>query len=117
MTAPRWVRWWYRGAAIYGLLALLPQYLRAPVPGAEVVTYGFIGTAAAFQLALLVIAHDPVRYRALMPVAVIEKLAFAVPVAVLFGLGKVPAAVLAFGAVDLALGAGFALAWARTPRG
>lgn len=117
MTAPVWVRWWYRGAATYGLLALLPQYLRAPGSGAEVVTYGFIGTAAAFQLVFLVIARDPVRYRALMPVAVVEKLAFAVPVATLFGLGKVPAAVLAFGAIDLGLGAGFALAWRATPRG
>ena len=117
MTAPGWVRWWYRGAAVYGLLALLPQYHRAPVPRADVATYGFIGTAAAFQLVFLVIASDPVRFRALMPVSVVEKLAFALPVAVLFWLGKVPAAVLAIGAIDLGLGVSFALAWVRTPRG
>lgn len=117
MTAPKWVSWWYRGAAIYGLLLLLPQYVRTPEPGAGVMTYGFIGVASAFQLAFLVIAADPVRYRALMPVSVVEKLVFAVPVAILFAAGKVPSLVFASGLVDLALGIGFALAWRATPRG
>ena len=116
MDAPRWVSLWYRGAAIYGLLALLPQYLVAPPAGAAVPHYGFIGTAAAFQLAFWVIGGDPVRYRALMPVSVVEKLAFGVPVAILFVRGEVPAAVFAFGLIDLVLGAGFLLAWKATPR-
>ncbi len=48
--APKWVSRWYRGAAIYGLAVLLPQYLQAPPPGAEAVAYGFIGTAAIAPL-------------------------------------------------------------------
>lgn len=116
MDAPIWVSRWFRGAAVYGLLVLLPLYFVPPLPGAEPVAYGFIGTAVAFQLAFWVIGGDPVRHRALMPVSVVEKLVFAVPVAILCALGKAPAFLLAFGAIDLLLGVGFALAWRATPR-
>ena len=116
MNAPNWVGRWFRGAAIYGLAVLLPTYFAPVASGAEVVAYGFTGTAAAFQLVFWVIGGDPVRYRALMPVSVVEKLAFGVPVALLFAAGKVPAIVLLFGAIDLTLGVGFYLAWRATPR-
>lgn len=115
LVAPRWVVWWFRGAAIFGLVALLPQYLVPQPPGAELVAYGFIGTAAAFQLVFWVIASAPIRYRALMLPSVAEKLAFGVPAILLFAAGKVPAAVLLFGGIDLALGFGFLLAWRTTP--
>lgn len=115
-TAPRWVSLWYRAAAIYGLVALLPQYALAAPKGGEVNFYGFVGTAVAFQLAFWVIGGDPARYRALMPVSVVEKLVFGVPVAMLDATGKVPATVLAFGIVDLIFGAGFLLAWRVTPK-
>lgn len=116
MTEPGWIAWWYRVAAVYGLIVLLPSYLVPPIAGAEVPTYGFVGIAAAFQLVFWVIGSDPVRYRALMPVSVIEKLAFGVPVLLLFAAGRAPALVLLFGAIDLVLGVGFFLAWRRTPR-
>ncbi len=114
-AAPRWISWWFRGAAIFGLVALLPQYLLPQPAGAELVAYGFIGTAAAFQLVFWVIAGDPVRYRALMLPSVAEKLAFGVPALLLFANGKVPAPVLLFGAIDLLLGLGFFLAWRAVP--
>jgi hypothetical protein len=113
--APRWVGLWFRGAAIFGLVALLPQYLLPQPAGAELVAYGFIGTAAAFQLVFWVIGGDPVRYRALMLPSVAEKLAFGVPAVLLFASGKVPAPVLLFGAIDLILGLGFFLAWRAIP--
>jgi hypothetical protein len=115
VNAPRWVRFWFRLAAIYGLLALLPQFLLPQPAGAELVAYGFIGTASAFQLVFWVIGGDPARYRALMLPAVLEKLAFGVPAVLLFSVGKVPGLVLAFAAIDLALGLGFLLAWRATP--
>jgi len=114
--APKWVSLWYRGAAIYGLAVLLPQYLQSPPPGVEAVAYGFIGTASVFQLAFWIIGGDPLRYRALMPVTVLEKLVFGVPVAILYAQGRVPTFLLPFGMIDLLLGLGFFLAWRATPR-
>lgn len=114
-AAPRWITWWFRGAAVFGLVALLPQYLLPQPPGAELVAYGFIGTASAFQLVFWVIGGDPVRYRALMLPSVAEKLAFGVPALLLFAGGKAPPAVLLFAGIDLALGLGFLLAWRATP--
>jgi len=114
MAAPRWVSWWFRGAAVFGLVALLPQYLLPQPTGAELVGYGFIGTAAAFQLVFWIIGGDPARYRALMLPSVAEKLAFGVPALGLFLAGKVPAPVLLFGCIDLILGLGFLLAWRAT---
>jgi len=114
-AAPRWVSWWFRGAAIFGLVALLPQYLLPQPAGAELVSYGFIGTAAAFQLVFWIIGGNAPRYRALMLPSVAEKLAFGVPALLLFFAGTAPPAVLLFGGIDLALGLGFLLAWRATP--
>ena len=112
--APRWVRPWFRGAALYGLVALLPQYA-LPQP-AGLVGYGFIGTAAAFQLVFWVIGGDPLKYRALMLPGVAEKLAFGVPAWVMVLAGTAPPLVALFGGLDLLLGLGFFLAWRATPR-
>ena len=85
----------FQVAAIYGLLVLVPQYFLEGKTGRDfppAIThpeyfYGFIGVAVAWQLAFLVIARDPVRYRPLMPVAVVEKLAFGVPAILLYATG------------------------------
>ncbi|MEO6444050.1 MAG: hypothetical protein ABIZ91_18930 [Gemmatimonadaceae bacterium] len=117
---PRWV---FRVAAFYGILVLLPQYflelglgpaLPEPMQRPEQF-YGFVGVALVWQLAFLLIAADPIRYRRLMLVGVLEKLAFAVPVALLFVAGRVDAAVLVFGMIDLMLGLAFIAAFRATP--
>lgn len=108
-TAPRWVGWWFRGAAIYGAVALLASLA---APGAIVLPQlAFTLTALAFQLVFWMIGGDPVRYRPLMLAGVAEKLAFGVP-ALLLAAGSTTAI---FGAIDLALGAGFLVAWFATP--
>jgi hypothetical protein len=123
-AARRFARRVFTGAAVYGLLALLPQYfledrLNRDFPPAITHPehfYGFVGIAVAWQFAFLVIARDPVRYRALMPVAILEKLAFGGAAIVLFALGRIAWPVLAVGAVDLVLAALFLAAYRMTPR-
>jgi hypothetical protein len=118
----RFARRVYTVAGIYGLIVILPQYVMEDRIGRDApppIThpeyfYGFIGVVAAWQLAFLVIARDPQRFRALMPVTVLEKLAFAVPVALLWAKGRVAGSVLPFGGIDLILAALFYMSYLRT---
>ena len=113
--APAWVRWWFRGAALYGVAALLLTALTPPATG-ELFFYGFVGTALAFQLVFWTIGGDPVRHRPLMLAAVLEKLAFVAPAATLAAAGRIGGTTGAAAAIDLVLGIGFAIAWRETPR-
>ena len=109
-------------AAIYGLIVLAPQYFLEAKNGRDfppAIThpeyyYGFVGVALVFQLVFLIIARDPVRYRAMMIPAILEKASFGVAAIVLFLLGRIPAFTLGFGIVDLLLGALFVVAYAKT---
>jgi hypothetical protein len=120
-AAPRWI---FRAAGIYGLIVMLPQYfLEArigrdsppPITHPEYF-YGFIGVTVAWQVAFLVMSSDPVRYRALIPVAVLEKIAFGFAVPVLAALGRVRWDVVFFAGIDLTLAILFVLAWVMTAR-
>ncbi|HJV22996.1 MAG TPA: hypothetical protein VJ570_09870 [Holophagaceae bacterium] len=112
----------YFGAAVYGILALLPNYFLEARVGRDfppAIThpeyfYGFIGVALAWQLVFLAMAKDPLRFRALMPVSILEKLSFGLPALGLFLRGRTNAAVLGFGLIDLTLGALFLTAYLRT---
>lgn len=114
----------FRIAAIYGIATLLPQYflerrIGEAVPPAIThpeLFYGFIGVALVWQFVLVLIAHDVLRYRPLMLLAVLEKLSFGVAVVALSAQGRVAGSVAAAGAVDLVLAALFALAFRLTPR-
>ncbi len=109
LSAPRWVGWWFRGAATYATVALVAS-LAAPGP-LILPQLAFTLTALAFQLVFWTIGGDPVRYRPLMLAGVAEKGAFGVPALVLAS----GSATAAFGAIDLILGVGFLLAWFATP--
>ena len=111
----------YTVAGIYGLLVMFPQYFLEerigrdnppPITHPEYF-YGFIGIVLVWQLAFLVIARDPARFRALMPVTVLEKLAFAIPVVLLYAQRRVAPAALLFAGIDLVLGLLFFLSWRR----
>ncbi|MEX2317710.1 MAG: hypothetical protein WD669_11200 [Pirellulales bacterium] len=120
MTLARWIFWI---AGVYGLAVILPQYFlleqisRDTPPAVTHVEYfyGFVGVAAAWQIAFLLIGHDPVRNRPLMPVTVLEKVSFGVPVALLYSRGEVPGNVFVFGMIDLLLAVLFVMAWWKTP--
>lgn len=122
MKAARWI---YAIAALYGIIALVPQFFlegaaaEASPLGAvshPEFYYGFIGTALAWQAAFLVIAWNPVRFRALMPVTFLEKIAFAVPAGVLYLEGRVSEPVLIGGAIDAVLLVAFIIAYVKTPK-
>ena len=110
-------------AGTYGLLALLPMYFLEgrigrdsppPVTHPEFF-YGFLGVAVAWQVAFLVIARDPVRFRPLMLPAVLEKASFGLPAVALWLGDRLAAPMLAAGLIDLTLGVLFVLAFLRTP--
>ncbi len=116
----------FLAAGIYGLVVLLPMFfmedrVAAAMPPAfshPEYYYGFLGAAATMQLVYLSIASDPVRFRPLMPIAVLAKLNFVVIVAILFTQGRLAPVALSLPAVDLLIGLAFAWCWMRLrPRG
>jgi hypothetical protein len=115
----------FTAAWIWGAVSLLPLYFLERGIGAAsppAIThpeyfYGFIGCALAWQVVFFLISRRPRALRALMPVAVLEKLGYAVPAFVLVALGRVPSANIVFGTIDLVLGALFWMAFMRTPAG
>lgn len=102
----------FKGAAIYGVIVLLPLYLTPLPPAGAEVFLGFVGLALVFQALFWMIGSDPAKYRPLMPIAVAEKLAFAVPCEALWASGyPVNPPVALFAWIDLLLGIGFFFAW------
>jgi len=61
-------------------------------------------------------SYDPLRFRPAMLFAVLEKLAFAILVSMLFASGRVFGSVVVFGSIDFAWAALFATAWVFTGR-
>jgi hypothetical protein len=112
-------------AGIYGLVVLLPQYFmerRIGVDHPPAIThpeffYGFTGVALAWQVAFLVIARDPVRYRLIMLPCILEKVSFGFAAIVLYAQGRLPKLMLAAGLGDLAFAALFAMAFWQTGSG
>jgi hypothetical protein len=109
-------------AAVYGLIVLLPQYFLEAKTGRDfppAIThpeyyYGFIGIAVAWQIVFLIVSRDPLRYRPLMLVGVVEKVVFGVPAIALYVTGRLSEQMLAAGILDLILGVLFVMAYRRT---
>lgn len=112
----------FRLAGFYGVIVLAPQYFmetRISTDAPPAIThpeyfYGFIGLALVFQFLFFVISTDPIRYRPLMLIAVLEKLVFLIPVAILFVLGRTSSQVLGFSLIDGLIGALFLIAFMKT---
>jgi hypothetical protein len=111
-------------AGIYGLIVLTPflfmeRMIAERTPGGLThpeYYYGFLGAALVMQLFYLAIGRDPVRFRPLMPLCTLAKLAFFVPVLLLFLQERVPAVVLEFASVDALLAFAFLHAWRSAGR-
>jgi hypothetical protein len=117
----KFARWVFRLAGIYGLIVLVPQYFfegkiaeqYPPAVTHSEFFYGFLGVGIAWQIAFLIIAHNPLQYRAMIIPSVLEKFSFGIAAVVLFCQGRVPTPILAAAIIDLTLGVLFVVAWRR----
>ncbi|MEZ4706145.1 MAG: hypothetical protein R3A44_03005 [Caldilineaceae bacterium] len=118
----QFAKWVYRVAGIYGLLFVVPLYFLEAQTGVNFpppIThpeyyYGFAGVTLAWQIAFLIIARDPSRYRPLMLATVVEKYSYGLAALALFAQGRIVMAVLTFALIDLVLGTLFVIAYQKT---
>jgi hypothetical protein len=111
-------------AGIYGILVLLPHYFMEAQIGRHhppAIThpeffYGFVSVALAWQVAFLIIARDPVRYRLIMLPGIFEKWGFAASGIMLLALGRVDSSFALPLAIDFIFGALFLWAFFKTPQ-
>jgi hypothetical protein len=115
----RFARGVFLTAGVYGLLVTLPQLFleeRTSRDFPPAITHpeffcGFVGTVLAWQVLFLLIGRDPVRYRPLMLVSLIEKGVFGIAVPILYRQGRVASPLLSFAAIDVAFAFLFFQAW------
>jgi hypothetical protein len=110
-------------AGIWGVLIMTPLYFTFDAIGRAFpppithpdLYYGFIDVTLAWQVAFLVIAANPIRYRTMMLVGVLEKFLYVTTVVTLAVHGQLPSGQAAIIAVpDGTLGLLFAVAFFRT---
>ena len=109
-------------AGIWGLLVLTPLYFMFDLIGRNdppPIThpgffYGFVGVSLAWQVAFIIIATDPVRFRPLMIPSILEKASFGAAVIVLVLQGRMHKPDLVFAGTDLLLGLLFIIAYFKT---
>jgi hypothetical protein len=112
----------FAAAGIWGLLTVTPLYFllgflgqQSPPPITHPeFYYGFVGVAVAWQLAFLVIALDPLRYRILIVPALIEKISFVACNLMLWASHRIPAAQALPASTDLLWALLFTVSWVKT---
>jgi hypothetical protein len=118
----RFARIVFRIAGAWGLIILTPLYWLFPgdAGGPAAVFnyaqayYGFLGVTIAWQLVFFVIASSPATMRPLMPVAILEKVVYVVPIGILAAQGRLTGAQAASAVPDFILGSLFVAAYVRT---
>ncbi len=107
-------------AGIYGLIVIAPLFFIEGVVNSTTppaIThpeyyYGFAGTALVWQIFFIVLSRDPLRYRPMMLMAVLEKVT-GIAFILLVLLHRSPPSML-IGIVDLCLGTLFLISYIRT---
>jgi len=119
MVFARRVFFW---SGIYGLLVLFPLYFLEgkigrdypPATNHPEQYYAFIGVALAWQIAFLLIARDPVRFRPLMIPAIAEKFLASGAVILLYMGDRISATTMAPFLGDIVLGCLFIAGFLKT---
>ena len=122
LPAGRFARWVFLLAGAVGIVEVVPLYFAEKMIGQRqppAIThpeffYGFLGVTTAWQVAFLIIARDPVRFRPLMPAAMIEKVLFPAAILALYFQARVSANSLGPALLDTLWLMLFAVAWAKT---
>src|SRR4051812_11624753 len=118
----RFARLVFAFAGILGLLLVTPGLFAIDMVGERfppAVThpdfyYGFLTVTLAWQVAFLIIATNPARYRPLMLAAMLEKFPYVAMLLVLYSRGLLAAPQLAAVAIDGTLGMLFVVAYFKT---
>lgn len=118
----RFARIVYSIAAAYGFISLLPLFFLLGKVGRDApppVThpefcYGFLGVTFLWQFVFVLMANNPLHYRSLMPIAILEKFIYTVPVVTLYMAGRVHANIMRPSLVDPIFGILFIIAYFRT---
>ena len=111
-------------AGVWGIVVITPLYFLHDVTGQPYAAptlyphffYGFLSVTMAWQIAFLIIGSNPVRFRALMIPAILEKLGFVSTLAVLYGQSRISAVDAQAAIPDFVLCVLFVVALAKTLR-
>jgi hypothetical protein len=109
-------------AGIWGVIVLTPLYFMFNLIGRQdpppithpAFYYGFVGASLTWQIAFLIIATNPARFRPLMVACMIEKFSYATALIVLYWQHRLHPSDLTFSLVDLLLGVLFVFAFLKT---
>jgi hypothetical protein len=112
-------------AGIWGVVVLAPLYFMLDRFGRQnppAIThpqfyFGFLGVALVWQFVFFVIATDPIRYRLMIALSVLEKLSYVLAVGPLFLLGHMTASESATALPDAILAVLFVIAFFKTQPG
>ena len=113
-------QWVFRVAGIYGILVVAPMFSLEPrlAPGAihPVFFYGWVSLNLMWQVLFLVVSTDPIRYRPMVVVSVVEKAAAVIVIPWLYLAGRVNGIWLGAAVADLVFAALFIASYLVTRR-
>ena len=114
----RFARWVFRIAGLYGIVVLAPMLFseRQIAPGIThpVFFYAWVSVDLVWQVLFLVLSTNPIRYRPMMLVSVLEKATAVIAIPWLYVLGRIGGLWLGVAAVDLVFGVLFLAAYRAT---
>jgi hypothetical protein len=110
-------------AGVWGLLVMTPMFFMFDLVGRQYpppvthpdIYFGFVSITWVWQIAFLILATDPVRYRPMMIAAMLEKFVFLAAMGGLYLQGRVTAIQLGIVSPDFVLGLLFIAAYFKTP--